>query len=30
MDLPKRKLAVAVTASTTWRPSARVVAAGEQ
>ena len=30
IDLPKRKLAVAVTASTTWVPSGRVAAAGEQ
>jgi hypothetical protein len=30
MDLPKRKLAVAVTASTTCVPSGRVAAAGEQ
>ncbi len=30
MDLPNRKLAVAVTASTTWVPSGRVAAAGEQ
>src|SRR3989442_5358273 len=30
IDLPKRKLAVAVTASTAWVPSGLTVAAGEQ